>query len=100
MWYDQYPGVPKRNSPLETLFILVHVARRDAEFLATSAQVRMQLALVTKKPETAQKAIEAFQNYTDAMLPFLENATNTTTTDHHRLMEHIKRPMEINMQSI
>ena len=100
MWYDKYPGVPKRGSPLETLFVLIHVARRDAELLATSSMVRAQFALLTRSSETAKSAIEAFQNYADTMMPFLDKARNTSVDDHRRLLDHVRSPMRIDMQSI
>jgi hypothetical protein len=100
MWYDKYPGVPPRGSPLETLFLLVHLGRKEAELLATRSLVRGQFASLAKSPEAAKSAYEAYQSYADAMFPFLEQAANTTTSDHTRLMEHIKYPMQINTQAI
>ncbi len=100
MWYDQFRGVPKRNSPLETLFVLVHLARRDAELLATSAQVRIALANFTKSAETAQRALDTYERYAQTLMPFLDAARRSTATDHQRLMEHIQHPMEIDIQSI
>jgi hypothetical protein len=100
MWYDKYPGAPPRGSPLETVFLLVHIARKEAELLATRTLVRGQFALLSKSPEGAKAAYEAYQSYSDAMFPFLEHAKDTTTDDHARLMEHVKRPVEIDVQSI
>lgn len=100
MWYDKYPGVPPRGSPLETLFLLVHVSRKESELLATRSLVRGQFALLSKSAEAAKSAFEAYQLYADAMFPFLERAVNTTTADNARLMEHVRFPMQINMLSI
>lgn len=100
MWYAKYPGVPPRGSPLETLFLLVHLGQKEAELLATRTLVRGQFASLAKSPESAQAAFDAYQSYADSMFPFLEQAANTTTTDHMRLMEHIKSPMEIDIRSI
>lgn len=100
VWYDKYPGVPPRGSPLETLFIYVHVARKEAELLATQTLVRCQFALLSKTPEGAKSAYEAYQNYAGVMFPMLERAANTTVDDHTRLMEHVKYPMRIDVQAI
>ena len=99
MWYDQYPGVPPRGSPLETLFLFVMIGRQEAELLATRTLVRGQFALLSKSPESAKAAYEAYQTYSDSMFPFLERAANTTITDHERLMEHVRHPMRIDMQA-
>jgi hypothetical protein len=100
VWYDKYPGVPPRGSPLETLFVWVHIQRKEAELLATRSLVRGQFAMLAKSPESAKAAYEAYQTYTDAMFPFLEQAANTTTDDHTRLMEHVKYPMQIDIRAI
>lgn len=100
MWYDKYPAVPKRDSPLETLFILVHVARRDAEFLSTSAQVRIALAAYNKSDDTAKRALEAFEKYADTLLPFLGLTALTSASDNERLMQHIQYPMEIDVHAM
>jgi hypothetical protein len=100
VWYDKYPGVPTRGSPLETLFLFVSIQRKEAELLATRSLVRGQFAVLAKSPETAKSAYDAYQAYADAMFPFLEQAANTTTDDHSRLMEHVKYPMQIDIQAI
>lgn len=101
MWYDKYPGVPPRGSPLETLFVLVHISRKEAELLATRSMVRGQFAILAKSPDAAKSAFEAYQMYADAMFPFLEQASNITAkSDYERLMEHVKYPMEIDLRSI
>lgn len=100
MWYDKYPGTPARGSPLEALFIHVHIQRKESELLATRSLVRGQWAVLAKSPESAKAAFESYQAYADAMFPFLERAANTTTDDHARLLEHVKRPMQIDVHSI
>ncbi len=100
VWYDTYEGTPQRGSPLETLFILVFLGRKEAELLATRSLVRAQFALLTKSQDTAKAAFEAYQTYADAMFPFLERAAATTVDDHSRLLEHVKRPLQIDMQSV
>src|SRR4051812_29402684 len=100
MWYDRYPGVPPRGSPLETLFLHVFIGRKESELLATRTLVRGQFAGLAKSPESVKAAFDAYQAYSDAMFPFLERAANTTTDDNTRLLEHVKYPMRINVQSI
>jgi len=101
MWYDKYPGAPPRGSPLETLFLLVHISRKEAELLSTRAMVRGQMAIMAKSTEAAKSAFDAYQLYADAMFPFLEKASNITAkSDYEQLMEHVKYPMQIDLQSV
>lgn len=100
MWYDKYPGVPPRGSPLEAVFLLMHIHRREAELLATRSMVHAQWALLSKSEEWAKKAFEAYQTYAESMFPFLERAANTTTTDQARLLELVKYPMRIDVASV
>lgn len=100
MWYDKYPSVPLRGSPLETVFVAIHLQRMEANLLATRSLVRGQFALLAKSPEAAKEAFDAFQLYADTMFPFLEKAARTTTTDQVRLAEHVKYPIEINVQAL
>ncbi len=101
MWYDKYPGTPPRGSPLETLFLLVHIGRKEADMLATRALVRGQLAVMAKSTDAAKSAFDAYQLYADAMFPFLEKAANITAkSDYEQLMEHVRYPMAIDLQSV
>lgn len=78
----------------------MHIARKESELLATRTLVRGQFAQIAQSPESARAAYEAYQAYSDAMFPFLERAANTTVTDHQRLMEHVKYPVQIDVQTI
>lgn len=100
VWYDKYPSVPPRDSPLETLFVFVGIQRKEAELLATRSLVRGQFAVLARSTESAQAAYDAYQAYADSMFPFLEQAANTTTSDHSRLMEHVKYPMQIDTKMV
>jgi hypothetical protein len=100
VWYDRYLGVPPRGSPLETLFLFVYLQRKETELLETRTIVRGQWALLTKDPAAAKASFEAYQAYSEAMFPFLEQAANTTVTDQARLLEHVRYPIEINVASI
>jgi hypothetical protein len=100
MWFDKYPGVPPRGSPLETVFLLVHLGRKEAEMLSTRALVRGQFAAMARSESSAKTAYEAYVAYEEAMFPFIEQATNTFNQDHQRLMEHVAHPMQIDVASI
>lgn len=98
MWYDKYPGVPLRGSPLETLFVLVALQRRESELLATKALVLSSLA---EGNEEAKNAVSSFKSYCDTMFPFLKLATeNDKAQDMARLLEHVKHPIRIDIQAI
>ena len=56
--------------------------------------------MISKTAESAKAAFEAFQGYADSMFPFLERAAEQRTADHVRLLEHIKRPIEIDVHAI
>ncbi len=92
MWYDKYPGVPLRGSPLEALFTLVSLHMKQADLLATQTLVRSSMA---QGSETAKAAIEAYQAYCDAMFPFLEAAQDPNIDAKRQLLEHVKHPMQI-----
>lgn len=100
MWYDKYPGVPPRGSPLETVFLLVHLQRQEVALMAQRTQVRGQLALLAKSPESAKAALEAYENYCDALFPFLNKATESLGEDKKRLLEHVKYPLRIDIGAL
>ncbi len=77
--------------------MLVSVARRDAAFFAETAALRMQIALLVKEKDAAQKALEAFSAYSEAMLPYVD-AGRTSVDDQQRLLEHVKQTMQIDTQ--
>lgn len=101
MWFDKYPSVPPRGSPLETVFVHVTVQRKDAELLSTRALVRSQWALLAKSPDAAKASFEAYEAYAESMFPFLEKAQGLATMDdNQKLLEHVKHPMQIDIQAI
>lgn len=98
MWYDKYPGVPAYGSPLETLFILVQRERKEAELLATKALV---LSSNVKSEEAGKAAVKTFQEYCDSMFPFLDRVVeDEASAEKQRLLEHIRRPMRIDIGMI
>jgi hypothetical protein len=98
MWYDKYPGVPPRGSPLETLFVLVNQERLAADLLATKALV---LSALSDTGEEAKNAIKSFQSYADAMFPFLEAASDVDANAHRqKLLDHVKYPLRIDLASV
>jgi len=98
LWYEKYPGVPDRGSPLETLFRLIALERKVEDMLATRALV---LGAMADDTRGAKEAIKAYGEYCDAMFPFLERASEfDQDRDRQRLLEHVKRPMQIDVGSI
>lgn len=98
MWYDRYPGVPPRGSPLETLFTLVYLQRREAELLSTRAIVQVSMP---EHREAQDPAIEAFQKYCDTMFPFLERASDTEKEQAREvLLDFVKKKARISMKPI
>jgi len=95
MWYDKYPGLPPRSSPLESLFLLVFLQRTESELLSTRALVQ------TSMPEgsAAKPAIEAYQKYVDTMFPFIESASKESEV-HALLREFVKHPVKIDLRPI
>jgi hypothetical protein len=101
MWYDKYPGVPDRGSPLETLFVLITLQRKDVELMATRALVLGSLAQLLKDQAAAKDAIEGYRAYTDVMFPFLARAADQEKErERQQLLEHVKHPMRIDVTSI
>lgn len=98
MWYDKYPGTPPRGSPLETLFVLVQLQRREADLLATKAQV---LGSMADSNEETKNVIASFKGYCDAMFPFLEAAGKMDEAKlKERLFEHSKQVLRIDVAGI
>lgn len=92
IWFDKYPGVPRRGSPLETVFILLHLQRTQQQLLATRALVQSTLPA----GKAADPAIRAFEMYCDTMLPFLEKAAETEQDDARKFLEEfVKHPVRI-----
>lgn len=98
LWYDKYPGVPDRYSPLETLFRLVAMDRKLEDLMSTRALV---LGALADDSRGGKEAIKAYGEYCDAMFPFLEKASEfDKDKDRQRLLEHVKRPMRIDVGAI
>lgn len=95
MWYDKYPGLPPRGSPLESLFLLVFLQRTERDLLSTRALVQ------TSMPEgtAAKPAIEAYQKYVDKMFPFIESASKESEA-HTLLREFVKYKAKIDLRPI
>lgn len=98
MWYDKYPGAPPRGSPLETLFVLVQLQRREAELLSTKALV---LGSMADSNEETKNVVTSFRAYCDSMFPFLEEAGKLDEANlKARLLEHSRRPLKIDIAGI
>jgi hypothetical protein len=95
MWYDKYPRIPPANSPLESLFLLVFLQRKEAELLATRALVQSTIP----EGSAAKPAIEAYQKYVDRMFPFIESASKPD--DQARaLAEFVKYKAKIDLRPV
>lgn len=100
MWYDKYPGLPRRGSPLETLFVLVRLQRTQAEILSTRALVQSIVGLHEEKA-TQDPAIAAYQEFCDKMLPFLDRAVDNESEEaRKRLADFVKSPARINLNPV
>lgn len=98
LWYEKYPGPPDRGSPLETVLRLVALERKIEEIMATRALV---LGAMADDTRGAKEAIKAYQEYCDTMFPFLEKAAELDKDkDRARLLEHVRRPMRIDVAAI
>lgn len=98
MWYDKYPGIPPRGSPLEAVFTRIYVQRQQVELMGTRAMVLSSLADNTA---ATRKAVEGFQEFCDSIFPFFEKAAELDKErDIKRLMEHVAKPMRIDIGSI
>lgn len=97
VWFDKYPTVPRRGSPLETVFVLVHLQRTQQQLLATRALVQSTLPA----GKAADPAIQAFEMYCDTMMPFLEKAANIEEDEARKfLKEFVKHPIRIDKRDI
>jgi hypothetical protein len=95
MWYDKYQGMPPAGTPLESIFTLVFLHKKESEMLATRATIQ---ALVSEK---ADPAIEAYKQYCDAMFPYIERAMNTEHDEaREALLEMAKHPLRISLSSL
>lgn len=100
VWYDKFQGMPPRGSLLETLFVLVKLSRVQAEMRGTKALVQGILGL-SSAGDKLDPAIQAFEEYYDQMLPFLERVSETEDDkDRKRLAEFVKHPVRINLNPI
>lgn len=98
VWYDQYRGIPRHGSPLESLFMLVLLQRQFAQLLSTRALVQ---ATLPDEKEAADPAIAAFQKYHDTMFPFLDRIGDPDKEEQRkRLEEFVRRPARIDLKPI
>lgn len=95
MWYDKYPTFPPRGSPLESLFLLVFLQRKEADLLSTRALVQSTLP----EGKAAQPAIEAYQKYVSQMFPFIQSASKESEL-HERLREFVKYKARIDLRPV
>ena len=97
MMYDK-ASLPPPGSPLESIFILVHLERRSAEMLAHRALIQ---AVLPAEKEAQDPAIKAFEQYCDQVFPFLERAANKDKEDERAALERFAaHPAKIKMQQI
>jgi len=98
--YDKYQGLPPRNSPLESVFLLVYIRRQEADLLATRALVRSILNLSESK-ELEEEAIKAFEDYCERMFPFWKRAEDLEVDEQRKaLMELVKKPLKIKLPEL
>lgn len=96
MWYDRYQGIPERNSLLESLFVLVHLSRQEAQLLATKAMV-----LGMSDGKVTEPAVQAYTKYFESVFPFVERATDVEKeTMKKHLEEFAKHPVRIDLKPI
>ncbi len=97
MWYDKYPGVPDRGSPLEAAFVYISVQRQWSTLLATRALVQSTLP---EGKEASDPAMKAFQAYCDAMMPQLADKKPVKSEAHERLAQFVKSAVSIDLRPI
>jgi hypothetical protein len=98
--YDKHVGPPPRNSPLESVFLLVFIRRQEADLLATRALVRSMINL-SESQELEEEAIKAFEDYCGKMFPFWKRAEDLEVDDQRQaLMKIINKPLRINMPEL
>ncbi len=101
MWYDKYPGVPTRGSPLEAVFVMIMKQRREAELLATRALVLGSAAQTVKDQSALKEALEGYTTYFNAMFPHLaETKDDQKQVMRDALEQHIRHPMRIDVASV
>jgi len=97
MWYDKYPGVPPRGSPLETAFVFVSMKRQMAQVMGIRALVQSTLP---EDKESSDPAVKAFQAYCDAAMPATSTKETEVDVAKKRLMEFVKHPVSIDLKPI
>jgi hypothetical protein len=98
MLYDKTPGPPPPGSPLESIFLLVHLERTETTLLSTRAMIQALLPLSKKEQDPAIKAYEA---YHARMMPFLEKARSSEiTADVERLKSFTKTAARIDLRPV
>jgi hypothetical protein len=99
--YDRYEGLPPTGSPWETVFLIVYRERQRAEVLSVKAQVQSLILILQQLGASsggAKPAIQAYEAYTDQMLPVEQNAE--ISDDHKRLRDFVKYKGKIDTRSI
>ena len=96
--YDKYKGVPRANSPLESLFILVYVQRQEAQLLQTQAIVH---AVLQSEGDERKEAVETFDKYCERMFPFWKKAVDKEADEERKaLMDLVKKPLRIRLPEV
>lgn len=95
MWYEKLQGVPRPGSLLESVFIEVVFQRQNAALLESKALLTAMLL-----PENAKidPAVEAFQKYLEAMIPFLDGRDQEKVDQRTALEEFVKYKAKINVR--
>lgn len=97
MWYDKYPGVPPRGSPLETAFVFVTLKRQMAQIMGIRALVQTGLP---EDKESSDPAVKAFQAYCDAAMPPVAERETSADAAKQRLLEFVKHPVSIDLRPV
>jgi hypothetical protein len=85
MLYDQSSVLPQAGSPLESVFILLAKKKRETEYYHTKLMVAATLAPHSK--EGAKMLSGAWEDYRDAIFPFLEKQRTKKDVDAKKMLE-------------
>lgn len=84
MLYDQSSDMPLAGSPLESVFILLAKKKRETEYYHTKLMVAATLA--PHSEEGAKMLTGAWDDYRDAIFPFLEKQRTKKDVDAKEML--------------
>lgn len=68
--YEKLEGPPEPGTPLESVILMVWMARQEIEMQNTRAIVQSVLAASTEAPEAGKELQESWRDYIDSIFPF------------------------------